>query len=360
MWYWLAEPFLYVCFALVTGYIVLLLVPEAYRPVKHISSRVAYAASIGIGVFAFFPVLRIVSFFAADIGWGLTFQQVLFQFTEGQAYLFMLLTSVVLGLLAKLHGRSGGTRILLGMLLCLTLLILAQGWSSHMASWYGLLGITAQTLHMLFISLWVGPLLVAGWHPRQSGSWSGFLAWYHPMAILSMLVIASSGFVLTIGAAPEYVNAWKLSYGQALLIKHLLLVPLALFAVVNGFWMKKKLKRNSGAEPRKWAKAESLILILIFSVTGFMNQQPAPHKVSITLNESPASPLYLWFTGGVLNKESDLLLSINTGSIIAFIAAVVMFGAAVVYVKRRKAAMVVLWGLISMAVCYYAIMLAVV
>lgn len=360
MWYWLAEPMLYICFAIVSGYIVFLLVPETYRPVNPLSKRVAYMASIGIGLFSFFPVLRIVSFFAEDIGWGLTFQQVLFQFTEGRVYLFTLLISVVLILLIIMFEREGKTHILQGMVLCLVLLMLAQGWASHMASWYGSIGIIAQTLHVLAVSIWVGPLLLAGWHPRPTDHWRRFLAWYHPLAILCMLVIAASGFVLTIGVAPEYVNAWKLSYGQALLIKHLLIIPLALFAIVNGFWVKKRLKQEKQFQPQIWAKSESVILILIFSVTGFMNQQPAPHKVSDTLNESPASPLYLWFTGGALDKNSDLIFSLNTMSIVAFIAAVIIFGTAVVNVKRRKAMMAVLWAFISMVVFYYAMMLAVV
>lgn len=357
--YWLAEPFLYLCFAITSGYMIFLLVPASYRPVNYVSNRVAYLASIGIGVFSFFPILRIVSFFAEDIGWGTTFQQVLFQFTEGRVYLLTLLISVILSFLILVHERVGGTWILQVMWICLMLLMLAQGWASHMASWYGSLGIITQTLHILAVSLWVGPLLLAGWHPRPTDYWSRFLAWYHPMAILSMLVIASSGFVLTIGVAPEYVNAWKLSYGQALLIKHLLLIPLALYAIVNGFWVKKKLKQEKEFQPQIWAKSESLILILIFSVTGFMNQQPAPHKVSNTLNESPASPLYLWFTGGSLDKNSDLFFSMNTSSIIVLIAAVVTFGTSIVYVKRRKAIAAFLWAIISIFVLYYAIMLAV-
>jgi len=360
MWYWLAEPFLYVSFAIACGYILLNLVPAAYRPVSYISYRVTFAASIGIGVLSFFPILRIVSFFAEDIGWGLTFKQVILQFTEGRVYMLSLVVSIMLAILSVIHGRTSNKLVLKSMMYCLAFLIVAQGWSSHVAAWYGSWGIIAQTLHILAVSLWVGPLLLSAWYARQKDNWSAFLSWYHPMAILCMLVIASSGFFLAIGITPEYVNAWKLSYGQALLIKHILLIPLALFAIINGFWVKRKLQKDNQFQPQIWARAESIILVVIFSVTGFMNQQPAPHDVSDTLNESPASPLYLWFTGGELDKASDLIISFHTESIVTLIAASVTLTAAIVCVKRRKAGMSTIWSLISALIIYYALMLAIV
>ncbi|MFS0728420.1 copper resistance D family protein [Paenibacillus sp. 1P07SE] len=359
MWFWFAEPFLYLSFAIGCGYVLLYLVPEAYRPVSNLSSRFALFASLGIGFFSFFPILRIVSFFGDDVGWLLTFQQVLFSFNEGRIFIFTLVASIVLGCLAYVHGRTGHPQALKGMLLCLVLLILAQGWSSHIASWYGSWGVIAQTLHIWAVALWAGPLLLAGWHPQPTRHWTSFLGWYHPLAILCMLVIASSGFVLTNGIAPEYVNAWKLSYGQALLIKHILLVPLALFAIANGFWVKHRLQKDPQFRPQIWAKTESFILILIFTVTGFMNQQPAPHDVSDTLNESPASPLYLWFSGGQLDPESDLLISLNTMSISMFVAALVPLSAAAISIKNRQPAFAVMWSLISAAILYYGAMLIV-
>jgi hypothetical protein len=234
--------------------------------------------------------------------------------------------------------------------------MVAQGWSSHVASWYGTWGILAQTLHLMAVSLWVGPLLMAGWKSRKTEYWIGFLSWFHPMAMLCMAVIAASGFVLTIGVAPEYVNAWKLTYGQALLIKHLLIIPLVLFAVINGFWVKSKLRVDKSFNPQPWARAESVILVLIFSVTGFMNQQPAPHDVSDTLNESPASPVYLWFTSGVLDKESDVTLSFGWFGAITILVAVLTIGTAIICTKRGKTAQALFWALISCALLYYGLM----
>lgn len=360
MWYWVFEPLLYLCFSIVSGFVLLNLVPVGYRPVNPISYKFAALAALGVGVFSFFPVLRIVSFFAEDIGWWITLQQVLFEFTEGRAFLFILVCSLILsGMIFFGADRKDRFR-LRGILFMLSLLMIAQGWSSHVAAWYGTWGILAQTLHIMAVSLWVGPLLLAGWQKQRSNHWQGFLSWYHPMAVLSMVVIAASGFVLTIGVAPEYVNAWKLSYGQALLIKHLLIVPLVLFAILNGFWVKKRLVADSTFNPQPWAKAESLILLIIFAVTGFMNQQPAPHDVSETLNESPASPLYLWFTGGILNKESQLAVTFDGITIMTILAAAFTIWTAIVCAKRRKAGQTLLWAIVSSLLLYYALMTSVI
>jgi putative copper resistance protein D len=359
MWYWMAEPFLYVCFAIVSGYVLLSLVPDAYRPVTRLSHKAAAIAALGIGLFSFFPILRIVSFFAEDIGWGLTFRKVLLDFTEGRAYIFTLILSLILAGMIILAGRAKGAGGLKGILFILSLLMVAQGWSSHVASWYGTWGILAQTLHLMAVSLWAGPLLMAGWQNRRTEHWRGFLGWFHPVAILCMTVIAASGFVLTIGVAPEYVNAWKLTYGQALLLKHLFILPLALFAVVNGFWVKRKLLKDADFNPQPWAKVEGAILLLIFAVTGFMNQQPAPHDVSNTLNESPASPLYLWFTGGNLDKENDLILLFGWLSASLLLAALVSMVTAIVCAKRQQAAQALLWALACSLLLYYGLMSAV-
>ncbi|WP_214629652.1 copper resistance D family protein [Paenibacillus agaridevorans] len=359
MFYWLTEPMLYLCFAIVSGYVLLNVVPAPYRPVTLISGKLVAFAALGIGLFSFFPILRIVSFFSDDIGWGLTFTNVMSEFAEGKTYWLTLIVSLLLAARIYTARRIDHAATLRIVLLMLAILIIAQGWISHVASWYGTWGILSQTLHILAVSLWVGPLLLAGWSKGRTEHWSGFLSWYHPMAILCFMVTAASGFVLTIGVAPEYTNAWKLPYGQALLIKHLLIVPLVLFAFINGFWIKRKLRQQEDFNPKIWAKAESLILLLIFSVTGYMNQQPAPHDVSNTLNESPASPLYLWFNNGLLEQDRDVMLSATPLTVFAFIGSFLAVWAALVCFRRKKVIQTFAWSLISAFLLYYGLMLAI-
>lgn len=306
MWYWLAEPPLYLCFAIITGWLLLV----RFVPSIAIPRKVLLLSAIGISVLAFFPVLRIVMFFAEDIGFGLTFRNVMMQFTEGKAYLWTLLFGVLLILIICFGEPEKNDKAWISSVILITALMAAQGWSSHVASLYEWIGFASHTLHFYAVSVWAGTLLVAGWF-LPSSRWASFLSWFHPMAILSMSVIFASGFILTVSVAPEYVQSWMLPYGQALLIKHLLIIPLLCFAFFNGWWMKRKIANDRTFEPRGWAKTEGALVLLIYSVTGFMNQQAAPHDVSETLRENPVSPVFRFLYPGNFEPAHMLQFTIQ-------------------------------------------------
>ena len=42
----------------------------------------------------------------------------------------------------------------------------------------------------------------------------------------------------------DYPDSWMIPYGQALLIKHLLIIPLLVYVLINSILMKKKLKKD--------------------------------------------------------------------------------------------------------------------
>ena len=54
------------------------------------------------------------------------------------------------------------------------------------------------------------------------------------------------------------------SYGQALLIKHLLIIPLLVFAMINSLLIKKKLIRDIHFNPKPWTERKVLSLGLFF------------------------------------------------------------------------------------------------
>ncbi|MBU0905905.1 MAG: CopD family protein [Firmicutes bacterium] len=90
----------------------------------------------------------------------------------------------------------------------------------------------------------------------------------------------------------KYPDSWILPYGQALLIKHLVLIPILFFAYLNGIWMKRKLQKNSTINPRKWVKAESFTLLLIFSATAVLGQQEPPHDIGAVATSNGMSNLF--------------------------------------------------------------------
>lgn len=128
---------------------------------------------------------------------------------------------------------------------------------------------------------------------------------------------------------PEYWNSWLLPYGEALLLKHLLLIPVLLLAFLNSFVLKRE------GNPLKWVKAESILVALIFIVTGFMGQEAPPHDVSETIQAEGASPLILSILQGNLNPNLNVTLHFNLLTAL-LLALAIMFTLMIIASFKRK------------------------
>lgn len=305
MIYWIGEPFLYLSFAFVTGWLVMIGAKET-QTLARVPHSLVITALIGIAIFSFLPVLRIILFFANDMGFQLTFESVMFTFTEGKAYWWTLLFVSLLVIVIYFGEPARNKKAWVLSCILMVGLLLSLGWTSHLTAWYGSTGLISYALHFVAIAVWSGVLLTAGWFMPAS-SWTRFLSWFPPSAIGAMLVIVLSGLYLTNALAPDYLNSFVLPYGQALLIKHLLIIPLFIFALMNGFLVKRKLQKNLSFNPKPWAKAESLFILMIYTVTGFMSQQAAPHDIFETTPQPPVSKLFLWFHPRYENSALQLL-----------------------------------------------------
>ncbi|OZB91302.1 copper resistance D family protein [Paenibacillus sp. XY044] len=332
--YWLGEPFLYLSYALVVGWLIMIRTGES-DVIARVPKWLIIASVVGAAVFSFLPVLRIVMFFSDDLGFLLTLKSVMFSFSEGKDYWWTLvLMSALLLLIIFADPRYNKTV----WLLCFILTVLAMimmALSSHINALYGSIGTVSQFLHFFSVTVWAGSLILVGWFKPKASSWLKFLSWFHLTAVLAMVIIIASGFFLTVSVAPEYINSWILPYGQALLLKHLFMIPLFVFALFNGFLIKRILKKNASFNPRPWAKAESVMILLIYTVTGFMNQQSAPHNVSETINETPPSKLFLWFHNQV---TSGLHLTWKPSVVLALVLAMTCLGFMFLLFRKQKSA----------------------
>ncbi|AYB48167.1 hypothetical protein AK95_25615 [Paenibacillus sp. LC231] len=297
-WYWIGEPILYSCLAILFGGII---VPRIHTQVKF-PAKLLIIAAVGVAIFSFLPVLRIVLFFSDDAGFALIFKNVMLFFSEGKAYIWtVIFTGLFISIVLVNNGvnnRGTNKTALTGLFLLAIGIIGTLSWSSHASSNFGIIGFWTQFLHLLSVSVWAGILVVAGMFiPSKTDEWKVFLRWYHPLAIIAMVIILVSGLLLNMRTDPDYVNSWITSYGQSLLLKHLFVIPLLVIAFFNGFLVKRKLN-HTDFNPKKWVLVEGIIILLIYTVTGYMNQQPAPHDLNPQLMESSASKLYMWLIQG--------------------------------------------------------------
>ncbi|WP_336788495.1 copper resistance D family protein [Paenibacillus sp. MMO-177] len=357
---WLSELLLYVSFSLLAGYSILTFVPARFKPEMRIPNKVIILAAVSIPILAFMPILRIVLFFAGDIGFGLTIKNVLFSFEEGKAYFKLVITAIVLiwFLIRRPLINPRHSSILTGLLTIIMALILSS--ASHLASLIGWQGVTWHFLHFVAAISWAGTLLVTGCFSLKPDHWQNYLKWMTPLGIICLIGISVSGLFMLQPVAPDYVDSWVLSYGQALLLKHIAVIPLILFAFMNGVLYRYKQKRNTAWNPLSWIRMEGVAILVVFLFTGYMGQQSPPHDVSLTVRESGSSSWFQFLVTDKLPEQVKLIIALNGLSVMLGVLAI--FTLALLVYKAWKSEG---WkwpqglGLIFIAFAYLSLMTAV-
>lgn len=342
VWIYISESLLYLCFSLLVGSFIIQFIPERLKPDIRIPKRLIQLAVLGVVFFSVAPVIRIISFLYEDIGLIMTMQNVLGGFEIGKAWNITVILAVFFYLFVSLFPVVK-SKTLSGISLAFTfILILALGWASHGASLTEWSGFIFHSLHFLAVTVWIGILLIVGWCSKNQENWLSYLRWFTPLAIACFLTIAGTGlFLMTLVIdVNEYGDAWMLSYGQALLVKHLTIIPILFFAFINGFWIRRKLKRQEQINPIPWLKFESILLFFTFVSTGVLGQQEPPHSIEMTLGGSGPSAVFDYFYSGIIDPSMHVQFGLNTINTMFFVVAII-FMWLIFYSFRKKAPAVV-------------------
>lgn len=320
------------------------------------------AATAGIAILSFFPVLQTILYLYEDIGFISTLKSVLFDFTIGRAWFVTYLISNVLFIyIIWFDYRKRPMNSLVSLLLTL-LLILILGWSSHAASIEDWQGFFIHSIHFTAISIWTGILMIVSWFSINYSNWLRFLKWFLPVAAICFGISILTGLLLmnVVIDFSDYANSWILPYGQALLIKHLLIIPLILYAFINSVLIRKTILKNPSFNPTPWTKAESLVVFLIFSATAVLGQQEPPHEIAITIAASGISSLFDWFYAGSITRDSIILLGFElTAVFLFFLGAFFLILAVMTYVKCTSAFFGFMINVLSVVSLYLALMMSV-
>lgn len=345
---------LFICVTVVVGFLLVETIPQNYKPEVVTPWSFIRWLVVLIAVLSFVPVWNIISVFSADLGFWVTFESVMFTFREGTAYWLTL--GICVSLFISLFGSKtmkGPKAILIWFLLIL--LVYVQGMGSHastLISW----GSWAQTIHLASIYAWVGPVFVVAWFAKTDEHWKEFLRWFTPVSILCVIALSASGWALMGVIVPEYRNAWMLPYGQALLLKHLIYVPVLLTAFCNGI-LSKQIGNKGHFNPRPWLRAEGILLLLIFLMSGTLSVSTPPHDVSLTLNEAHASALFQWFLNEPLDKNLDVIMEMGPVQyMMAAVAAAGLAGVLVTFLRRKHALYGTGFALLAVVCGYFAVM----
>lgn len=320
----ISQALLYLVFSVLAGSFILLLVPKQYRPDLNIPKRLLLISGVALPVFAFIPVLDIVLFMAPRLGFFESLKLVLTTYTVGTSWTFTLIGSVMLILLIVMaRPTEKGKSAFLGGVLTFALM-LTIAWSSHAGSMDPILGITSDFIHLAAVSIWVGILLIVGWCALNHENWLPFLSWFSVVAISCLVATALSGVFLMDILVDDYTDSWMVSYGQGLLIKHLFLLPVIFYALVNGFIVKYKLTRDPAFNPLPWIRVEGLILFVVFTVTAFFTQQSPAHGPYLT--NDAVSPLFRLFHNDIIDTSSTIGFVVNGSTVSFFFIAILFMG----------------------------------
>lgn len=292
------------------------LIPDNKKPAIDIHKRWLQLCILGIVFFSLGPVAYLIYMLQEDVGWAVTTQNVFSTFEVGQAWTLTLIISLFFYAFVSVFPVLEKKRYAAVSIVFFVLLILTMGWAGHPASLEKIPGFIYHSMHFLAVSVWVGILLMVSWFSTNTENWLPLLKWFTPVAIISFIVTAVSGFMMMtiIIDIADYADMWMLNYGQALLLKHIIVIPILLFAFINGFLVKKQLQKDLSFNPKPWVKAESVVLIIIFSVTAFLGQQPPPHEIETMLKSNGAAPLFEYIYGSVVEPSMNVQFEVTVMS----------------------------------------------
>ncbi|WP_053374831.1 copper resistance D family protein [Paenibacillus sp. FJAT-27812] len=358
---YISEGLLYVCFAILTGGLLLRLVPEGKKPSIQVPNGLLLACVIAIPILSYVPIHKLALVFAKDFDmtYSSILKSILLDINTGKAWVWTTIGSIGLAFLLGLKAFRGDKHMPKVALFVTFLLIVWLGYASHASSLYGFRGLVTHSAHFLAVSVWIGILFVTSWFAKDNANWDAFLRWFSPVAIICVLVTLLAGIVLMSFTTPEYLNAWMLPYGQMLLIKHLLIVPLLLFAYTNGFVYKKLAKNNANFNPKRWLKAESIIALLVLAATGVLGQQTPPHKVKETLQTVSPSPLFTSIYKGSFSPDIAVKFTLHFESVLMLAAALIMAGGLIWMYRTNKLIPAFLMGILTAVFGYFGLMFSI-
>lgn len=354
------QALIYLSFAILLGSFILALVPQAHKPTISVPKGALMTALGSIAIFSFIPVLQLILYLSPGIGFIQTMQSVLFTFEVGKSWVFTFIISNILFIFVVWFDyRKSKFYAYIGIAIVF-ILILALGWSSHASSYDKVIGFFSHTAHFTAVSIWVGILFVVSWFAKDYSNWACFLKWFTPTATFCFVSTIISGLILMtfVVEFKDYTNSWMLPYGQSLLIKHLLMIPILVYAMINSIFFRKKLKTNTHLNPIPWTRMESIIILLIFSATAALGQQPPPHETVVTNEE--VSYLFTMLYQGEFQPGMTVNLMFNATSI-ALLGLAILFIILMIIslIKKAPAILSFLMSLLLVLCLYLSLILSI-
>ncbi|PJK16566.1 hypothetical protein CQS04_05245 [Chryseomicrobium excrementi] len=347
-----AETMNYVLFAFLFGYVALRYVPESKKPSLIVPHRTLLLATLGIIVFSTSSIFQIVLYFSDSVGFVQTMFSVLTDFQVGKAWVFISIFATFLWM--AIH-TNASRHLQAGLLLAM---VCGVGYASHVASLDFWAGFLSHTVHFLLIMIWSGILIHVSFFSISYINWPHFLKWFTPYSIFSLLIIFGTGIFISsyLIDGQDYINAWGLSYGQTLLLKHISIIPLVVFAFINGWLVKKA--GHLKFDPKPWLRAESLFILITFSFTSVLGTLSPPHDVDLTLLSDGPAPILENLLNETIRTPVQGVIDVSLmGVIVLVMSGFFLFMIVASYYKKFSIKIPIFFGLAFICALYVGLML---
>ncbi|QXE02158.1 copper resistance D family protein [Terribacillus sp. DMT04] len=325
----LMELLSYIAFSFVAGYLVFRLVRKQEAAVQTPRSDVlAGAASAALVTSG--PVINLVSLIGAKDGYGKALLTVLFQTTAGHVWLGIFLLAICVWVLLYVNKLPVTTLVLfLGMLFL-------HAYGSHSSG--SVMDTLAHFVHLSAAVFWVGVLVHVCFYTSKHFSWESFLKWFAPFAAVLVMAVIGSGIIVMLFAMDiqDYGNALMLTYGQMLLIKHIVFIPVLVFTVINLFLVR-KVRQHPHFQPLNWIRAEAFLLAIVFACSALLGSSAAPADIAEALRNAGAAPIFgSIFQRVTAGSVATWYMSIT--GIVCFVGAGLFLGSILYFCKKRARA----------------------
>ncbi|PPA69415.1 copper resistance D family protein [Jeotgalibacillus proteolyticus] len=343
----------YLCFAILAGYIALQYIPAEYKPQSTVSKRTILLSTLGVFVFSLGPAALAISYFRDTVGFTMAAYSVITDSQIGKVWVVIGFSSVLLWVTCLLNGSKHVQGLLL------VIMVLAIGYSGHSASLSFWFGFVAHSGHFSMVILWSGILIHVAWFSRDQTKWKKFLQWFTPFAIGCIIIIVISGLTLMffVVKPDTYVNSWLLPYGQMLLLKHIGIIPILVFAFINGVLARRAVSSPS-FNPRPWVKAETIVILIVFFFTSILGTLPPPHEVDFAADSQGSSSWVEWILGKEILPAANVTLTANTMSILLFVTSLLFLILIILSFKKVKPAVGVFFAGSFIASMYLGLILS--
>ncbi|WP_208587799.1 copper resistance D family protein [Gracilibacillus suaedae] len=323
----ISNGLLYICFAILMGRCLLGIIPKDKKTSVAMPKKTLAMAIILIPSLSFISLLDLAfalnhyreESIVASIGY------VVNNIAPGHAWLALSLLALLFLILLFVLRRNATIPILYTLGIFLTFgMLFTQATVGHSASMGSYPGAAAHLFHYTAVTAWIGVLLITSWFSKNDDNWQKFISWFTPFAIGCIAILALSGMFMNYFLNESIVDSWTLPYGQALLWKFLLFIPILFFAFINSVLIRKRVKQDAQYSPINWWRAESVIILTVISVTAIMTEQEPPHNIEQTLQAGESSILFQTFAS--VPATTDLIIELNGLSVLFLLVGLLFLG----------------------------------